>query len=101
MSPAGMGRRNGFRGCVVTYRSASGSAVLMLGLLVAGCAGETLPPALSMPPQHLGADTGASEPAAPDSRTFRKPLSSRVLSAIAFERTTGLPAAPSRIVGNE
>lgn len=77
----------------------------MLALTLAGCANDSAPDGMA-PLSRLGAPPPADEAeAAPqplewNERQFGNPLSTRVLSAIAFEHSTGLPAHPSRIVPN-
>lgn len=88
----------------MTYRGLAG----LLTLLLAGCASEAVSTTLGSGPQHLGAALTDAEMSSdadiivvPAARSFGHPLSSRVLSAIAFERTTGLEAHPSRIIPND
>ncbi len=68
-----------------------------------GCAGEAAPVASGPRLFYLGADPFEDEVHAhPSVRyEFGKPLSSRVLSAIAFERATGIEAHPSRIIDGD
>lgn len=84
-------------GRAVTYRAIAAVLTLMLG----GCASEAVSTSLATAPQYLGASVSDEVSALPASRSFGKPLSSRVLSAIAFERTTGFEAHPSRIIADE
>ncbi len=85
------------------------AAALALSILACGCAAEGSPSAF-LSPAHLGAGTELADdndeadiaPLAPlpGPHLAAKPLSSRVLSAIAFERSTGREAHPSRILSS-
>ena len=75
-------------------------------LLCAGCANEPVSAIATTEPSGLGAarpdpehqtTTGGEAAAA----THRKNMASKVLSAIAFERVTGLKADPARLVAGD
>lgn len=79
---------------------------LLSALTLGGCTGAA-PDVLGGHASHLGAETAARETAAnPDDAAIvnrprsGKPFSTRVLSAIAFERATGYEAHPRSLVGN-
>lgn len=69
---------------------------LVASLLIGGCSSGAVPlPAVE--PSYLGAGNSESFPAEPDN--FSSHVSSgKVLSAIVFERVTGLEVDPARLV---
>jgi hypothetical protein len=82
-------------------RAAGGTAVALgVGLLAAGCSASPASLQIAGTPSYLGGPHQILEPAAgPDDVTASPRVSSgKVLSAIVFERVTGLEVDPSRLI---
>lgn len=74
---------------------------LTVTLLLGACANETAPdPKFSL--MHLGAPKSEAEIVLQDHvSVVERAQASKVLSAIAFERVTGNPVDPARLVGGQ
>jgi hypothetical protein len=88
-------------GAFVTKRAALAIATLAVAGTLAGCASEPVTP-WPEPPSGLGAvrvepqDLGLVPEKSP-----KKTVATKVLSAMAFERVTGLKADPARLLETE
>lgn len=73
--------------------------IVAIATLVAGCAGEpsSQTPAFSL--MHLGAPV-EEPPESSETSALDKTSASKVLSAIAFERVTGNPVDPARLLAD-
>ena len=73
--------------------------------MLAGCANEPIASPFQQPVAHLGAIAATSDAPAgdtiADAGARKKTVASKVLSAMAFERVTGLKADPARLLEAE
>lgn len=83
-------------GSRLSGRTRCSGGLAVLGLLLSGC--STAPASIGMAaPNHLGAGEVVASPDTPVVTDLRV-TSSKVLSAIVFERVTGLEIDPARLV---
>ena len=82
------------------------SRITICGLvaLLAGCANETVSSPWNKPMANLGAIALMDETSADTTAELlapKKTMASKVLSSLAFERVTGLPTDPARLLEAE
>jgi hypothetical protein len=86
------------RGLTDKRRPTPRALAAISSLLIAGCSSGAAPLPAIAPPDYLGAKDVRPAVAADRDGTTPRVSSSKVLSAIVFERVTGLEVDPARLV---